>query len=73
MRLMASSLKVASKAGSIIRNVLVGGKLGIVEKGINDLQTQADRSAQHCIVTSLSKQFPGLCIIGTFLLPYLII
>ncbi|KAL1447607.1 hypothetical protein MTO96_028418 [Rhipicephalus appendiculatus] len=41
------------------------GNLGIVEKeGINDLQTEADRSVQRCIVTSLSRQFPKLTIIG---------
>lgn len=33
-------------------------------KGINDLQTEADRSAQNCIVTSLSRQFPLISIIG---------
>lgn len=66
MRLMASSLSVASRASSIIRKVLAGGQLGIIDKGILDFQTQADRSAQHCIITSLTKQFPGLCIIGKF-------
>ncbi|VDL98171.1 unnamed protein product [Schistocephalus solidus] len=64
MRLMASSVTLAKEAASIIRKVCSGGKLGIVEKGVNDLQTQADRSAQHCIVSSLSHKFPGLCIIG---------
>lgn len=35
-------------------------------KGVeeNDLQTEADRSAQRCIVASLSKQFPDVTIIG---------
>jgi len=28
------------------------------------LQTEADRSAQRCIVTSLSRQFPTVTIIG---------
>lgn len=67
MRLMASSVSIANFAGSIIRKVLSSGELGIVDKGINDLQTQADRSVQHCIVSSLSKQFPEICIIGTLL------
>ncbi|CAB3366972.1 Hypothetical predicted protein [Cloeon dipterum] len=40
------------------------GELGIVEKGKNDLQTEADRSAQQCIVSSLSLQFPSIKIIG---------
>lgn len=64
MRLMASSVSIAAFAGSIIRKVLRSGKLGIIDKGVNDLQTQADRSVQHCIVNSLSKKFPGICIIG---------
>ena len=64
MRLMASSVSIARVAGSIIRKVYASGKLGIVDKGINDLQTQADRSVQYCIVSSLSKKFPGICIIG---------
>lgn len=33
-------------------------------QGKNDLQTEADRSAQCCIVTSLSCQFPSVTIIG---------
>lgn len=28
------------------------------------MQTEADRSAQRCIVTSLSRQFPSVTIIG---------
>ncbi|KAM7538998.1 hypothetical protein Aperf_G00000054829 [Anoplocephala perfoliata] len=64
MRLMASSVSVATFAGSIIRKVLLSGKLEVVDKGVNDLQTQADRSVQHCIVNSLSKMFPGICIVG---------
>lgn len=42
------------------------GELGIVEKGSgkNDLQTEADRSAQKCIVASLTKLFPDVTIIG---------
>lgn len=64
MKLMASSVSIATVAGSIVRRVLASGKLDIVDKGVNDLQTQADRSAQHCIVSSLSKRFPGICIIG---------
>lgn len=33
-------------------------------KGFNDLQTEADRSSQKCIVKSLMKQFPGISVIG---------
>jgi len=37
---------------------------GYYPQGINDLQTEADRSVQRCILASLHKQFPGLSIIG---------
>ncbi|CAB0044154.1 unnamed protein product [Trichogramma brassicae] len=63
-RLVASSVTAAATAGKIIRDVMSKGELNIVDKGINDLQTEADRSAQRCIVTSLTKQFPGVTIIG---------
>ncbi|CAC5396225.1 cysQ [Mytilus coruscus] len=33
-------------------------------KGKNDLQTEADRSAQRCIIASLHKQFPKVSIFG---------
>ncbi|OXU30112.1 hypothetical protein TSAR_003788 [Trichomalopsis sarcophagae] len=63
-RLVASSVTAATRAGKIIRDVMSQGELNIVDKGTNDLQTEADRSAQRCIVTSLSQQFPGVTIIG---------
>jgi len=63
-RIVASSVAVANRAGNIIRDIMKKGELGIVEKGLNDLQTEADRSAQECIVASLAKQFPGVKIIG---------
>lgn len=40
------------------------GELGIVEKGNNDFQTEADRAAQRCIVASLHKHFPKVPIHG---------
>ena len=47
VQVLASSVAIADKAGDIVRNIFSGGKLGIVEKtGADDLQTQADRSAQ---------------------------
>lgn len=33
-------------------------------KGFNDLQTEADRSSEKCIVKSLEKKFPKLTVIG---------
>jgi len=64
-RLVSSSVSIVDRAGDIIREIMAKGDLGIVEKtGKNDLQTQADRSAQNCIVASLLKQFPGLTVVG---------
>ncbi|XP_029351962.1 3'(2'),5'-bisphosphate nucleotidase 1 [Echeneis naucrates] len=65
LRLVASAYSVAEKAGSIVRQVLHSGDLGIVEKtGANDLQTLADRLAQQSICASLSRRFPKITIIG---------
>ena len=63
-RLVASSVTAATRAGKIIRDVMTKGELNIVVKGKNNLQTEADRSAQRCIITSLTQQFPGVTIIG---------
>ncbi|XP_047994028.1 3'(2'),5'-bisphosphate nucleotidase 1 isoform X2 [Leguminivora glycinivorella] len=64
VRLLASSVSVAGRAGKIVRDVMSKGELGIVEKGKDDYQTEADRSAEKCIVASLSKQYPKASIIG---------
>lgn len=64
LRLIASSVTASNRAGKIIRDIMSRGDLGIVEKGKNDLQTEADRSAQRCIIASLSLQFPSITIIG---------
>ncbi|XP_072929837.1 3'(2'),5'-bisphosphate nucleotidase 1 isoform X1 [Epargyreus clarus] len=64
IKLLASSVSVAARAGKIVRDVMSKGELGIVEKGKDDYQTEADRSAQRCIIASLSAQFPKLNIIG---------
>ncbi|XP_076765644.1 3'(2'),5'-bisphosphate nucleotidase 1 isoform X1 [Xylocopa sonorina] len=63
-RIMASSVSASVRAGKIIRDVMTHGGLNIVEKGKNDLQTEADRCAQRCIIASLSRQFPNITIIG---------
>lgn len=36
----------------------------LCHQGKNDLQTEADRSAQLCIISSLARQFPNVTIIG---------
>ncbi|KAM4771871.1 3'(2'),5'-bisphosphate nucleotidase 1 [Rhinophrynus dorsalis] len=70
MRLVASAYSVADTAGTIVRKVMSGGDLGIVEKtGANDLQTAADRLVQQSICSSLAKKFPKLTIIGEEDLP----
>ncbi|CAH2045274.1 unnamed protein product, partial [Iphiclides podalirius] len=64
VKLLSSSVSVANRAGKIVRDVMSKGELGIVEKGKDDFQTEADRSAQRCIIASLSTQYPKLNIIG---------
>lgn len=61
---MASSINIAKRAGCIIREIMKKGDLGIVDKGVNDPQTEADRSAQSCIIASLTHHFPDVKIIG---------
>ncbi|KAL8614589.1 hypothetical protein ACOMHN_049402 [Nucella lapillus] len=62
MRILAASASVSNRAANIIRDIMKKGELGIVEKGKNDFQTEADRTAQRCIVMSLLKQFPKVAI-----------
>lgn len=79
LRIVASSYSIANKTGEIIRNILKAGDLGIVDKAeesgqkasgvhkvmaFKDLQTEADRSTQRCIISSLQKQFPKVQIFG---------
>ncbi|XP_033736296.1 3'(2'),5'-bisphosphate nucleotidase 1-like isoform X2 [Pecten maximus] len=64
MRIVSASVAVSNRASQIIREVMKKGDLGIIEKGKNDFQTEADRSAQRCIVASLHKQFPKVSIFG---------
>lgn len=69
LRVVASSVAIARKSGTVIRNILKGGDLGVVNKseadpGSFDPQTEADRATQRLIVASLHKQFPGLTVIG---------
>ncbi|XP_045453177.1 3'(2'),5'-bisphosphate nucleotidase 1 isoform X2 [Melitaea cinxia] len=64
VRLLASSVSIAGRAGKIVRDVMSKGELGIVEKGKDDYQTEADRSAQRCIIASLAAQYPKINIIG---------
>ncbi|RCN41893.1 inositol monophosphatase family protein [Ancylostoma caninum] len=67
-RLVASSVRVSEAAGGVIKNVMAGGDLKIVDKSTNgepsDPQTEADRRAQFLIVKSLTERFGGINIIG---------
>ncbi|XP_033102470.1 3'(2'),5'-bisphosphate nucleotidase 1-like [Anneissia japonica] len=70
MRLVSASVSVAKRAGTIVRDIRSKGSLGVVEKtGKNDLQTEADRKAQRCIVASLTRRFAGIIVIGEEELP----
>jgi len=64
LRLVTEVVNAAGVAGNIVRKVLQTGNLGVVDKGINDLQTKADRAAQQYIISKLSSQFPKAAIIG---------
>jgi len=68
MKIVASSVVIADKAGSVIRAIMQSGHLGVIDKadkdGNFDPQTAADRNAQSVIVASLTKQFPGLRVVG---------
>lgn len=63
-RVVAASVSIVRRAEDIVRNVLKTGDLKIFQKGLNDLQTEADRSAQRCIIASLQKQFPRISVFG---------
>lgn len=64
LHLLASAVSITKRVNKIIRDVMDKGDLGVVDKGKNDPQTEADRSAQKCIVQSLLRKFPGLTVIG---------
>ncbi|KAK4468259.1 hypothetical protein MN116_008102 [Schistosoma mekongi] len=64
MKILAASVSLADKACSIIRTVYASKDLQIVDKGVDDLQSRADRDSQRCIVQSLNTTFPGLHVIG---------
>lgn len=65
LQVMATSVSATNNAGDLIRKILSGGQLDIVEKdGANDLQTRADRTANDLICGSLKRAFPKLSVIG---------
>lgn len=65
MRLMASSVRAADKAADLVRKIMKGGDLGIIDKGgLNNFQTEADRSCEKLIRATLAAQYPKIKIIG---------
>ncbi|CAI9730749.1 2 3' [Octopus vulgaris] len=64
IRLMSASVTASLRAGTTIRDILKTGDLRIKDKGIDDLQTEADRSAQRCIIGSLQHHFPKVTFVG---------
>ncbi|CAI2724305.1 unnamed protein product [Schistosoma spindalis] len=64
MRILAASVSLADKACCLIRAVYDSKDLAIIDKGVDDLQSRADRDSQRCIVQSLNETFPGLHVIG---------
>merc|ERR1712018_139604 len=63
--ILGTSIKAANHAGKMVRDVMQGGDLGIVEKtGADDLQTAADRAANAIILGSLTRAIPNLEVIG---------
>lgn len=64
LRLIASAVSVATRAGEEVKRITKTGELGLVDKGGRDYQTEADRTAQRMIVTSLTRQYPKCKIVG---------
>lgn len=64
LRLISSAVSIASRAGSEVRRISKTGQLGVIDKGVQDFQTEADRTAQRMIVASLNKRFPKCTIVG---------
>merc|ERR1719461_2457014 len=65
LQVLAASVTAVNKAGDLIRDIMAGGKLDIVEKeNANDLQTKADRMANDLLCGSLKTAFPKMAVIG---------
>ncbi|ELT98080.1 hypothetical protein CAPTEDRAFT_156570 [Capitella teleta] len=65
LRLVANSVSISHRVGNIVRDIMKKGELGIIDKGgKNDFQTEADRSGQRCILASLHRMFPKVCLFG---------
>ena len=63
-RILSSAIPIIRRAGEVARRIQRLGNLKVVDKGVNDFQTAADRLAQACIVRSLHRSFPNLKIVA---------
>lgn len=64
LRLIASCVSVAKRAGTEVRRITKSGVLDVVDKGVQDFQTEADRTAQRMIVATLTQRFKKCIIVG---------
>lgn len=64
LKLISSAVSIAKRAGVEVRRITKSGVLDVVDKGVQDYQTEADRLAQRMIVASLTKKFPKCTIVG---------
>lgn len=64
LRIISTAVGVATKAGAEIRKIAYSDCKGVIDKGVQDFQTEADRRAQRLLVGSLSKRFPKCTIVG---------
>ena len=69
IRLLATCVSAANRAGHIIREVAQLGRLDVVDKSVHDYQTEADRRAQRCIVSTIASRFPNITIVAEEDLP----
>lgn len=64
LRLISSAVRIATRAGAEVKKIVKTGQLGVIDKGVQDYQTEADRTAQRMIVASLARRFPKCTIVG---------
>lgn len=70
LRILSSAIPIIRRAGEVSRRIQRLGNLHVVDKGVNDFQTAADRLGQACIVRSLHRSFPNLKVVAEEELDY---
>ncbi|KAL7671986.1 hypothetical protein ACOME3_006884 [Neoechinorhynchus agilis] len=61
---LAASKIAAEKAGAIVRSIYRNGSLNVVEKGVDDPQTECDRQSQFFILDHLKRLLPQVRIVA---------